>query len=387
MKRLLFISPKPPYPLSDGGRIRIFQSLYLLSKFFDVDVLYLHEGEKIDIVNKGIGKYVINIFCFNMPKYKQILNAARSLFNQNPIRNNMLYCRKIQDWIDRHIENYEVVFCQTLRVAEYVKKHSEVRKYVDFVDAVSMNYGIARFKTSFLRSLYYNIDFRRISRYEDCVVDIFDKCSIISPIDKDYIEQRNGKPISNLFVVGNMVKVTGQVVIPSKAQRNILFVGKMSYEPNILAVTNFVRNVLPNILMIFPDVMFYIVGASPVERVRKLSNDHVVVTGFVEDLFDYYSKASVVVAPMLSGAGIQNKIIQAMALGCCVLTTSIGAEGLDEQCGGLVVRNGNEEISNAITKLLAQPILRDETGRKAREYILSTMTEDVIIEEFKQFFT
>ena len=76
-----------------------------------------------------------------------------------------------------------------------------------------------------------------------------------------------------------------------------------------------------------------------------------------------------------------------MALGCCVLTTSIGAEGLDEQCGGLVVRNGNEEISNAITKLLAQPILRDETGRKAREYILSTMTEDVIIEEFKQFFT
>lgn len=386
MRRLLFISPKPPYPLSDGGRIRTFQSLYLLSKFFDVDILYLHEGEKIDIVNKGIEGCAINIFCFNVSKYKQILNVARSLFNQNPIRNNMLYCRKIQDWIDKNIYNYEVVFCQTLRVAEYVMKHSEVRRYVDFVDAVSMNYEKTRFKTSFLRSLYYNIDFRRISRYEDCVVDIFDKCSIISPIDKDYIEQRNGKSISNLFVVGNMVKVTGQAVIPSKAHRNILFVGKMSYEPNILAVTNFVRNVLPNILMIFPDVMFYIVGASPVERVRKLSNDHVVVTGFVEDLFDYYSKASVVVAPMLSGAGIQNKIIQAMALGCCVLTTSIGAEGLDEQCGGFVVRNGNEEISNAITKLLAQPILRDETGRKAREYILSTMTEDVIIEEFKQFF-
>ena len=199
--------------------------------------------------------------------------------------------------------------------------------------------------------------------------------------------QRKGMSISNLFVVGNMVKVTGQTVIPSKAYRNILFVGKMSYEPNVLAVTNFVRNVLPCVLKDYPDTKFYIVGFSPVERVRKLSNENVVITGFVEDLFDYYSKASVVIAPMLSGAGIQNKIIQAMALGCCVLTTSTGAEGLDERCGGLVVRNGNEEIANEIMKLLAQPTLRDEIGRKAREYILSTMTEDVIIEEFKQFFT
>lgn len=387
MRRLLFLSPKPPYPLSDGGRIRIFQSLYLLSKYFDVDVLYLHEGERIEVVNSGILGYTKNIYCFNIPKYKQILNAVSGLLNQNPIRNNMLYSNRIQDWIDRHIGNYQAVFCQTLRVAEYVIKHSEVTRYVDFVDAVSMNYEKTRFKTSFLRSLYYNIDFKRISRYEDRIVELFDNCSIISSIDKDYIEQRKGKPISNLFVVGNMVKVTGQTVIPSAAHRNILFVGKMSYEPNVLAVINFVRNVLPDILKDYPDTKFYIVGASPVERVRKLCNENVVVTGFVEDLFDYYSKASVVVAPMLSGAGIQNKIIQAMALGCCVLTTSIGAEGLNEQCGGLVVRNGNEEISKAIKNLFEQPTLRDETGRKAREYILSTMTEDVIIEEFKQFFT
>ena len=138
-KKILFLSPRSPYPLNDGGRIRIFQSLYFLAKLFDVDILYVYTNEDTEFVKSGIKKYVENVFSFQISKIKQILYGARGFFNGMPIRNNMFYCRKIQRWIDVHIDNYDAVFCQGLRMTEYVKKYTSLVKYVDIVDALSMN--------------------------------------------------------------------------------------------------------------------------------------------------------------------------------------------------------------------------------------------------------
>lgn len=384
-KKILFLSPRSPYPLNDGGRIRIFQSLYFLAKLFDVDILYVYTNEDTEFVKSGIKKYVENVFSFQISKIKQILYGARGFFNGMPIRNNMFYCRKIQRWIDVHIDNYDAVFCQGLRMTEYVKKYTSLVKYVDIVDALSMNYDRARFRTSFLYSVYYRIDFRRLCKCEDSVIRKFDRCAMISKVDKQYIEARNGMSIPKLKVVGNMVKMGNRQVIPSKTPMNILFVGKMNYDPNVLAVSFFVHRILPYLLIDFPKIKFYIVGASPNKQVKKLAGENVIVTGFVEDLFDYYSQTAVVVAPMRTGAGIQNKIIQAMSLGCCVLTTSIGAEGLDINSGGIIVEDEEKGIINSLKILLSKPELRDAIGVRARKYILDRMVEDVVFSDFKDF--
>lgn len=384
MKKILFICPKPPYPLDDGGKIRIFQSLYFLSKKYEVDLLYIYDDENVAVINEGIRTLVNNIFPFRISEYKRLFYGLRFLLNKKPIRNNMLYSRKIQKWIDSHINNYDIIFCQTLRLAEYFIKHSSVSRFVDFVDAVSMNYEKTSLKTSLFRSFYYKIDFYLLSKYEDFILNQFDKCSIISQVDKDYIEKRQGKK-TKLKVVGNMVNIPPKIVHPSNCTNSLLFVGKMSYEPNVLAVTNFVENVFPSILESYPDTKFYIVGATPAKRINALANDNIIVTGFVDDLFEYYSKAAIVIAPMISGAGIQNKIIQAMSYGCCVLTTTIGTEGLSSLNSGLIVRDSNTDMAEEIKYLFCHASERDTAGTLARDYVISTMREDVVYKDFCQF--
>ena len=125
-----------------------------------------------------------------------------------------------------------------------------------------------------------------------------------------------------------MAKVS-DAILPERAN-SIVFIGKMNYAPNVIAVRNFLKNTFPLILKSNPLAVFYVVGTQPTQEIRDYNNGkNIIVTGFVEDMNAYLDKAAVVVAPMISEAGIQNKIIQAMGRGKCVVATPIGAEGLD----------------------------------------------------------
>ena len=386
-RKILFISPKEPFPLNDGAKIRIWQSLYFLSKMFVVDLVYITSDRNTNEneINKGIANLVEHSFSYHISKYEFILNIFRSFTNKSPIRNNVFYSRKMQKWIDNNIASYDAVYCHGYRTFEYVLKYGIKDLFVDFVDALSMNYEKAMLCSSFVYSLYCKIDFKRICRFEELILKTVKNCSIISCVDKDYLVKRIGCDASKLTVVGNMVKKTEHVCVPSKTIGTILFVGMMSYEPNVVAVTNFANNVLPVLKKEFPEIKFYIAGAFPSEKVKKLANNNVIVTGYVDSLYELYDRASVVIAPMLTGAGIQNKIIQAMSLGCCVLTTTIGAEGLTINDNELVIADGNIAIAEKISWLLRHPAERDAIGENARSYVLDSMNEVTIFNNFVEF--
>lgn len=167
---------------------------------------------------------------------------------------------------------------------------------------------------------------------------------------------------------------------------HIIFVGKMSYEPNIVAVTFFANVIYPHLKKIYPNLKFTIVGANPDIRVKRLEDTSgVTVTGFVESVEPFFQSATVVVAPMLTGAGIQNKIIQAMSYGCCVATTAIGAEGLTIANEEIAIFNNEKEWTKGLKRLLADKSLRKEMGHRAREYIKVNMDKKVIERQFWEF--
>lgn len=167
---------------------------------------------------------------------------------------------------------------------------------------------------------------------------------------------------------------------------SVIFVGKMSYEPNIVAVTFFANKIFPSLKERFPSLEFSIVGANPDERVKKLNSiEGVNVTGFVDSVEPYFQSATVVVAPMLTGAGIQNKIIQAMSYGCCVATSSIGAEGLEISNGEIAIFDHEQTWIDGMLALLNDIDLRIEMGNKAREYIKSNLSKEVIAKQFWKF--
>ncbi len=192
---------------------------------------------------------------------------------------------------------------------------------------------------------------------------------------------------ANLYVVGNKVNIPDVSLLSRHESGDcIVFIGKMNYEPNVVAVTYFAERIFPNLLTRFPHLRFIIVGAHPDARVQKLTErKEITVTGYVDSLAPYYQKATIVVAPMLTGAGIQNKIIQAMSYGCCVVTTSIGAEGLDIQRGEIAIADGEEDMSRTILSLLGDVEKRREMGQLAREYVIDNLSEKVIGEQFWKF--
>lgn len=190
--------------------------------------------------------------------------------------------------------------------------------------------------------------------------------------------------MSDIIVINNYVNIPDESKLCQQNNNDIiLFLGKMNYEPNITAVTYFANDIFPALRLSFPSLKFVIIGAHPSDKIMALSNiEGITVTGYVESTEPYFKNASIVVAPMLSGAGVQNKIIQAMAYGCCVATTDIGAEGLDLQGGDLAIFNGTKDWIKGLTELLSDRNIRLEYGKVARETVKANLSKEIIYKQF-----
>lgn len=383
MKKLLFISSRPIFPIIGGDQIRTFQSLRLLCQHFQIHIVIITSQKETEEVNLQYLKYG-SYTSFKISKWKHFMNSLRFIFNRLPIQVNYYYFRKIQKYIDSIISSYDLVFCNNIRTSEYVRKYSELDKIIDYVDAISMNYEKARFHAAGLMNWIYNIDYHRCMNYESIILKEFQGASIISSVDKQYILSHSVVN-KDICIVGNMVECNKTKYVCNRESNKIVFVGKMNYEPNILAVCNFVKYIYPIIKKVKPDLIFYIVGASPCKTVLNLDNSSdIIVTGFVPNVDIFFATASIVVAPMLSGAGIQNKIIQAMSLEACVVTTSIGAEGLSILDNEISIIDGNENIAQEIIRLLNNKLEREDMGRKAKLYVETHLTFEAISQQFNQ---
>ena len=189
-----------------------------------------------------------------------------------------------------------------------------------------------------------------------------------------------------IHIVGNYITLPQKNNVNNHdKENNIIFVGKMSYEPNIVATEYFVKDIFPRVKERHAEVNFTIIGASPIKRVMELSKqENVKVTGFVDNLDEYYNNATILVAPMLSGAGIQNKLLQGMAHKCCIATSPIGAEGLlvnDE----IAIYSTTEAWIDGICELLQNRDRRKQMGLKAYEYIQNNMSKNIIRDQFIDF--
>jgi glycosyltransferase involved in cell wall biosynthesis len=166
----------------------------------------------------------------------------------------------------------------------------------------------------------------------------------------------------------------------------LLFTGNMDYAPNVDAVGYFVKEILPLIHQKHPQVKFIIGGQRPVKSVLELAGDHVIVTGFIKDLAATYNEASVVVAPLRFGAGTQNKVLEAMAMGVPVVCSNIGFKGLGIESGeGAIMQVDKEAFAKSVISLLDSEAQRKSVGQKGMEVIRSRFSWDIITQQLEQY--
>ena len=203
----------------------------------------------------------------------------------------------------------------------------------------------------------------------------FDKVLISSPFDKKFLEKGVESPLDNLIVIPNGVKEEVFKYLSTKELKSsegnwISFFGKMDYQPNEDAVLWFLKEVFPEILAKSHELKFYIIGINPTKKVKRLESDNIKVTGYLKNPYEILRKSKLIIIPLRFGAGIQNKILEAMALGKAIITSPIGAQGIKEAKSGEhfeVVKSANPEIwAEKINSLILDNQKKNNLGKKAR---------------------
>lgn len=375
--RLLMLSSRRiPTPLSAGFAIRMFNTAQSLSQSFDLDLLCLDTGgaQQVDIdAFEGVFR---RVYSFSYPLSRYAVNAVGGLFSREPIQVRTFDFEAVRRWIQEHQHDYAAVVANHVRVADLVRD-LQIPVVVDLVDAISLNYLRAVTTARGPRRLLYGLEKERLLRYEVETVNRFQRSLVVSEVDRQHL-LAHGADAERLMTVpvGVQQHVVGRPAYSGPEENAVVFLGKMSYHPNQDAVLYFAREVFPGLRAKVPDLTFYVVGGNPGREVKALtSQPGIVVTGFVEDPYRYLERAKAVIAPIRFGAGIQNKVLEGMALARPVVTSSLGAEGIEGEDGrDFLIADQPQEITHAVLRCLEDEALRRRLGAQGRRIIEQNFT-------------
>jgi len=372
------LSSRSPYPLTAGYRMRIHYLAKLLSKKYDVDLLCLQSV----IPEASNPSPFITVFSFPMPVIQFGLQAIRHWVKGWPLQVGGYFNHKVNNWFKRHSRHYDIIYVHHIRMAPYAAEHASC-SILDYHDAISMHYQDSRNYAKGLWRLFYAAEAKRIYKYELGMLRRFTGAFINSSIDREYLlKQNQAVPHCPLEVLpmGVRYEVLNYQENYEEAPW-IVMIGRMAYIPNREAAIFFAHHVYPKIKKRYKDIEFYIVGTDPTPDVQSLNHiPGVHVTGYVQDPWYYISKARVVVAPIRMGAGIQNKVLEAMALGKAIVATSLAIQGIE---GGVnqhhfLVADTIEEMVEKISYLLDHKNKRKNLGSEARHLIQERYTWESI---------
>lgn len=217
-----------------------------------------------------------------------------------------------------------------------------------------------------LSALYSSVQARRLWRFEGEICRAVDLVVAVSDEDKQLLLHHAGAPV---HVVPNGINVDDYRPPASGLRQHcsLVFSGKMDYRPNVDAIEWFCAEVLPRVHKSLPQTRLIIVGRNPQAHILALADEHTQVTGWVESVQPYLHVATLYIVPLRMGSGTRLKILQALASGCTVVSTSIGAAGLhDEALATLQLADTAEDFAEAVVALLKDDAARAETGRSAQ---------------------
>ncbi|HEX8514723.1 MAG TPA: glycosyltransferase [Bacteroidia bacterium] len=332
--KILVVLSRVPYPLEKGDKLRAFNQIRELSKKHQVILFALNDGRLDENAVNEMKKYCVAISIMPLPKQTVVRNLARSFFTGLPMQVGYFYFQKAQDKINELVNKHrpDHIYCQLIRTAEYVKKFPQIPKTLDYMDVFSK--GIERRKSSdpFYMKPLLAMEYNRLLKYEHKVFSWFTNKTIISAQDRDLIPHPDRLQIK---VIPNGVDTGFFKPLERKKEFELLFNGNMNYPPNIESVEYLVEKIMPYIWSKMPAVRLLISGASPNARVMELESERVVVSGWVDDVRENYAKSKILVAPMQISIGLQNKLLEAMAMQIPCVTSSLANNALgakhDEQ--------------------------------------------------------
>lgn len=367
--RLLVVLSRFPYPLEKGDKLRAYHQLRVLSQQHEIYLFALSDKEVSAASKAALMPFCKEIRVEKLNLFTKLWNSMRAFFKGWPIQCGYFYSKKAKGALQRFVAEVkpDAIYAQMVRTVPYVQD-IKIEKIIDYQDVLSQGMWRRAQRAPFWQKPFFKFEARRLQRYEAEVFPYFQHHTIITEVDRDLMPVKEKDEIQ---VVGNGVdfeqfKYEGQEKI-----YDLIFAGNMAYAPNVDAAEFIVNQILPKLLPKFPQLRLVLCGANPTKRVQALQGPHVIVTGWVDSMAEYYAQSKVFIAPMRLGTGLQNKLLEAMATQLPCVTSPLAAKPLKnvDYQKDIIVCETPEEYASVISRLLTDREFYDEISQQSYQFV------------------
>ncbi len=405
---LLFLCHRIPFPPNKGDKIRSFNILKKLSEDYDVHLgCFIDDPFDKQYVD-GLDKYCAEVFFFDLNKIVAKIKGLMGFLTNKPITLPYYFDKRMQQWTDRTLaqKNISKAFVYSSSMAQYIQSEclqsqndrassyddSPLTRVIDFVDVDSDKWRQYAEKKSGIAKWFFNREYKLLALEENNICEQFTHSLFVSPDEAKLFSDKLPLALqAKVHGVLNGVDVkffdpnadfSKEALVPNVPF--ISFTGAMDYWANVDAVLWFVEHVWPLVLAQQPKALFCIVGGNPSNDVIALTKKKgVVVTGRVQDVRPFIAKAVCVVAPLQIARGIQNKVLEAMALDKPIVVTTMAMEGINaKQSDSIMISDDKSSYAQACLAYLTDQVCKGSN----RQWILEHFTWQKTLEPLMQYF-
>lgn len=421
MARILFLTPQVPYPPHQGTTIRNYNLIAHLADDFEIHLLsFRHPGDELP-ANSPLGRFCAVTEVVPAPSRSLLQRAATTLFHPAPDMALRLASREFQARLGMLVERYryDIIQVEGIEMAPYAHwltthplwrsaQDKEVRPEIPIgrpklvFDDHNAEYVLqqrawetdSRQPKRWIAAGYSFIQWHKLQRYELQTCRLADAVVAVSEADQQALRRLD--PALDVAVVPNGVDLAYYAAYDRQSDPQavdygphaLVFTGKMDFRPNIDAVVWFAREVFPLVRQQVPDAVFLVAGKQPHQRVVELGKlPGVVVTGWVPDIRAYIAAAAVYVVPLRIGGGTRLKVLEALAMGCALVSTPLGAEGFNLEGTDMVAfAEEAPQFAEAVVALLRDPARRRRMGEAGRRFVADHYGWDRIVPRMRRVY-
>lgn len=389
--KILQILPKIPYPPFDGHRKSMWGVIkYLAERGHEIEIVCYRQNDDIEKVEQEIVKYT-KVHVIDVDTKNSMVSAALNLFSEVPYNISKYKRKELEKFLAQHLKksSFDIIHVTNAHmgwVVDFIKSICStpvVLREENFELTIMERYY--ENQTNPLLKFYSHIQYKKFIDYEPILCGKFDKCIMMSIDDEKRLLELNPQAKTEVIPLGVDSELLN-IPISEKKQHTLVHIGALDWYPNLDGIKWFLNNVFPEVLKKYPDTLLHLYGKIPenfivLEKVRN----NVVMKGFVEDIWEEVKDASLAIVPLRIGSGIRVKILELLAAGINIITTSLGKEGIPvEDESELLIADSPLEFSNKIVNFLGGKYDGCKMAEKGKSLIDQNYKWEIIAEKFER---
>lgn len=367
--KLVVVTPRFPFPLEKGDKLRAFYQLKELAAHFSIHLIALSH-QKVSVSQlEQLYPYCDKITVIKRSLFSIVFNVLLTFFTNKPLQIGFFYSylgqRKINHLLKQTKPDY--IYCQLIRAAEYVKDYHACPKTLDYMDALSIGIERRIDNSPWYLCFLFKLEAKRLKLYERRIFDYFEVKTIISEQDKQLILHPKKEEIK---VIPNGIDPKFFKPLNIEQTNDIVFVGNLNYAPNIEAVEFIAKELIPK----NKELTYLIAGANPSQSmIRTLKKTpQITLNGWVDDIRTAYLRGNIFIAPMKIGTGMQNKLLEAMALGLPCITTELANNAIQAIHGeSILVANDANDFITCIERLSNDSVFYAKIAENGKKHVFN----------------